>query len=170
VLVYTRPLTTVAVISDTHLPRGARRLPAECLRRLERADLILHGGDFVTLAVLEELRELGRPVEGVYGNMDSAELRELLPREHVVEIAGARIGLVHIPGPRTGREERLARRFPGCSAVIYGHTHLPDLTRHGDVWMLNPGSPTERRRAPARSMIVLEVADGRIQAELIGLP
>jgi putative phosphoesterase len=120
--------------------------------------------------VLEELREVGPPVEGVYGNMDSAELRDLLPREHAVEIEGARIGLVHIPGPRSGREERLASRFPGCSAVVYGHTHMPDVTRHGDAWILNPGSPTERRRAPARSMIVLEVADGRIQAELIELP
>jgi putative phosphoesterase len=120
--------------------------------------------------VLEELRELGPPVAGVYGNMDSAELRELLPREHVVEIESVRIGLVHIPGPRAGREARLASRFPGCTAVVYGHTHMPEVTRHGNVWILNPGSPTERRRAPARSMSLLHVTDGRVKAELIELP
>ena len=78
--------------------------------------------------------------------MDEPALKAVLPKERVVEAAGARIGMVHIPGPRAGREERLLERFPGCDAVVYGHTHVPQVERHGAVWILNPGSPTERRR------------------------
>src|SRR5438270_521691 len=89
--------------------------------------------------------------------MDEPALRESLPKERVVEVAGARIGVVHIPGPAAGREARLAARFPGCGAVVYGHTHIPQVARVGSagVWILNPGSPTERRRGPVHSMLVL---------------
>jgi putative phosphoesterase len=159
----------VAVISDTHLPRGARRIPEACLARLRAAELILHAGDVVAESVLDELEELGPPVHAVHGNMDDAALRERLPHTLVVEAGGARIGLVHDPGPHAGREERLARRFPGCDAVVYGHTHQPQVARAGDVWILNPSSPTERRRAPTHTMLVLEIADRRIEPELIDL-
>jgi len=137
---------------------------------LTRADLIVHAGDFVTLSVLEELRELA-PVEAVYGNMDEPALRESLPEERVAEVAGARVGVVHVPGPAAGREARLAARFPGCDAVVYGHTHIPQVARLGPegVWILNPGSPTERRRGPVHSMLVLEVEEGEIRPELVTL-
>jgi putative phosphoesterase len=158
----------VAVIADTHLPRGTRRIPDECLRRLEAAHLILHAGDFVAASVLEELEQLG-PVAAVYGNMDEAALRETLPRERVVETGGVRIGMVHVPGPRAGREARLAARFPGCEAVVYGHTHVPQVEQHGSVWILNPGSPSERRSAPVHSMLVLDVKAGEIRPELVTL-
>ena len=129
------------------------------MRELARADLILHAGDVVTAAVLREL-EAYAPVEAVFGNMDEPALQASLPERRVVEVEGARIGLVHIPGPRGGREARLAAWFAGCDAVVYGHTHVPQVERHGGVWILNPGSPTERRRAPARSLIVLGLAPG----------
>ena len=159
----------VAIISDTHLPRGMRRLPARCLEELSRAALILHAGDFTGAGVLEQLRQLA-PVEGVYGNMDDAALRELLPRERVVEVDGARIGMVHIPGPVAGRAERLKRLLPRCDAVVYGHTHEPEATKTPDgVWILNPGSPTERRHAPSRSMLVLEVRDSELAPRLLEL-
>ncbi len=122
----------------------------------------------VAASVLEELEGLA-PVRAVQGNMDVAELRESLPRELVVEVGGARIGMVHVPGPRAGREARLVVRFPGCDAVVYGHTHVPEVERHGDVWILNPGSPTERRSAPVHSMLVLEVEGGEIRPELVTL-
>ena len=159
----------VAAISDTHLPRGARRLPEACLDRLRAADVIFHAGDFSALSVLEELRLLGPPVHAVYGNADEPALRELLPKELVVDAGGARIGIVHIPGPGAGREERLVRRFPGCDAVLYGHTHLPQVERHEGVWILNPGSPTERRRGPFHSMLLLEVAGGAVLPQLVRL-
>lgn len=130
--------------------------------------MILHAGDVVAAAVLDELRELGR-VEAVYGNMDDAVLRAVLPRELVVEAGGSRIGMVHVPGPRVGREARLARRFPDCHAVVYGHTHVPQVERHEGVWILNPGSPTDRRAAPAHTMLVLDVDGGEIRPELVTL-
>jgi uncharacterized protein len=159
----------IAVLSDTHLPKGARTLPAACIERLRAADLIVHCGDLVSVAFLEELRELGPPVEAVHGNVDEPALRELLPAERVVEAAGARIGAVHEPGPSAGRERRLVARFPGCDAVAFGHTHMPVVERVGEVWLLNPGSPTERRRAPSRTMLELTVERGRIAPELVHL-
>ena len=157
----------IAVISDTHLPKGARALPEACRERLAAADLILHAGDLVAVSFLEQLRSLGPPVEAVHGNIDEPALRSLLPNEQVVEAGEARIGLVHIPGPREGREARLVRRFPGCRAVVYGHTHLPQVELVGGVWILNPGSPTERRRAPTRTMLELHVSRHRFQPELV---
>lgn len=162
-------MAVVAVIADTHLPRGARRLPDECVRRLAAAEAILHAGDLVATAVLEELRGFGVPVHAVHGNADELELRETLPTSLVVELGGARIGMTHIPGPRTGREGRLAARFPGCDVVVYGHTHVPQVEQVGGVWILNPGSPTEKRRPPSRSMLVLELDHGEIRPELVDL-
>jgi hypothetical protein len=151
------------------MPRGSRRLPDECVRLLAESDLILHAGDVVAASVLEELRRLA-PVEAVHGNMDEPALKSALPETRVVEVGGARIGMVHEPGAAAGRAARLVARFPGCNAVVYGHTHLPEMTREGSVWILNPGSPTERRRAPVRTMIVLEAAEGRFEPALKELP
>jgi uncharacterized protein len=161
---------TVAVIADTHLPRGARLLPDGCFELLGSSDLVLHAGDIATLAVLEELRALGPPVEAVFGNVDEPALRRLLPEKLVVEVGRARIGLVHDPGPAAGREARLARLFDGCDAVVYGHTHMPQAQRVGGVWILNPGSPTERRRAPMRSMLTLRVSGTRLEPQLVSFP
>jgi putative phosphoesterase len=159
----------VAVIADTHLPRGTRRIPQGCLDRLRTADLILHAGDLTAAAVLDDLETLGPPVRAVHGNMDDGALLDRLPGACVVEAGGLSIGMTHDAGPRAGREERLAARFPSCAAVVYGHTHEPQVARVGETWILNPGSPTERRRAPSHTMLVLEVADGTIKPELIPL-
>jgi putative phosphoesterase len=159
----------IAVISDTHMPRGARVLPESCVEGLRSADLILHGGDVTGEAFLAELLALGPPVVAVYGNMDEPGLKAALPKERVVEAGGARIGMVHIPGPRAGREARLLARFPGCDAVVYGHTHVPQLERHGNVWILNPGSPTERRSSPERTMLELVVTDRDLAPRLVSL-
>jgi putative phosphoesterase len=159
----------VAVIADTHLPRGGRRLPEACVERLRVADMILHAGDVTAASVFAELEALGPPVRAVHGNMDDATLRARLPATLVVDVAGLTIGMTHDAGPRVGREERLAARFPGCAAVVYGHTHLPQVARAEKTWILNPGSPTERRRAPSHTMLVLEVAGETIEPELIPL-
>jgi len=159
----------LAVVADTHLPRGARALPEACLERLRAADLILHAGDIVAASVLDGLRALGPPVVAVHGNMDEPELKAALPKEAVVEAGEARIGLVHIPGPLAGREARLAARFPGCDAVVYGHTHVPHVERLDGVWILNPGSPTERRSAPAHSMLELAVDGRKLVPKLVRL-
>ena len=144
-------------------------LPEECIRRVAAADLVLHAGDFVTRRFHDELRKLGPPLEGVAGNMDEPSLKRRLPGQRVVEVGGVRIGMVHDAGPRELREARLAARFEDCDAVVYGHTHVPQVERFQHLWVLNPGSPTERRSAPAHSMIVLTIRAGRITPELVTL-
>jgi putative phosphoesterase len=133
------------------------------------ADLVLHAGDFVSSGFLEELRAIGPPVEAVHGNMDEPELKTSLPKQLVVEVGNLRIGMVHDAGPRSGREARLAARFEDCEAVVYGHTHVPQVERFQHLWVLNPGSPTDRRRQPVHTMIVLGIRGSRITPELITL-
>ena len=161
----------IAVISDTHLPRGARRLPAACVQRIAAADLLLHAGDFSTLEVLRELEAIGPPVAGVHGNVDSAELRRLLPEERIVDAGGARIAMLHDAGPRSRRLERMRRRFGDrADVVVFGHSHLPLHEQAPDGFQIfNPGSPTERRRAPTHTMGLIHVADDLARCELVHL-
>jgi putative phosphoesterase len=159
----------LAIVSDTHLPRGSRSLPAECVERLRAADGILHAGDFMELSVLESLRSLGPPVWAVRGNVDSAELQARLPLTRVVSVGGAKIAMIHDSGPAGGRLERMRRRFPDADAVVFGHSHLPLLESSGGFTIFNPGSPTERRRAPVHTMGEAVVEDGRVTFSLIEL-
>jgi hypothetical protein len=101
--------------------------------------------------------------------MDEQALKQALPKQRVIEVDAVRIGMVHDPGPRERREARLAARFEDCGAVVYGHTHVPQVERFQHLWVLNPGSPTERRSAAAHSMIVLSVKGTRITPELVTL-
>jgi uncharacterized protein len=139
------------------------------VEQLRAADLILHAGDFVSAAFLEELRALGPPVEAVHGNMDEPALQASLPKQHICEAGSARIGMLHDAGSRAGREARLAARFPDCGAVVYGHSHVPQVDRFEHLWVLNPGSPTEKRRQPVHTMLVLRIHGSRIRPELVGL-
>jgi putative phosphoesterase len=159
----------IAIISDTHMPRGDRRLGADCIARLRRAQVIVHAGDLIRLSVLRQLESYA-PVVAVYGNVDDEEVRAALPQSTVFEANGARIGIVHDPGPRRGRLERLQSRFPDVDAVVFGHSHLPlhDHAPNG-FQIFNPGSPTERRRAPVRSMGIARVRVGVPRFELIPL-
>jgi len=161
----------VAVISDTHLPRGARRLPDACVERIAAADLLLHAGDFSTAEVVRELDSIGPPLIGVHGNVDSAELRRLLPAERVVSVEDARIAMVHDAGPSAGRLERMRLRFgDAADAVVFGHSHLPLHQSATDGFQIfNPGSPTERRRAPAHTMGLAHVDGKRVEFELVKL-
>ncbi len=137
----------IAVISDTHLPRGNRRLPEACVERLRAADLILHAGDVMRLPALRELESYG-PLVAVHGNVDDSEVRAALPTVVSIEADGLTIGLVHDAGPATGRLARLRRRFPDVDAVVFGHSHIPLHDQDPDGFQIfNPGSPTERRRA-----------------------
>jgi putative phosphoesterase len=159
----------LAIISDTHMPRGARALPAACVERLRAADAILHAGDLVALEVLELLESLGPPVHAVHGNVDEPEVRIRLPAVRVVEAEGARILLTHDGGPAQGRLARLRRRYSDADAVVFGHSHLP-LHEHADGFhIFNPGSPTERRRAPRHTMGVATASRGRLEFELVEL-
>ena len=159
----------IAIVADTHLPRGSRAIPEACLERVRAADLMLHAGDLSTTEVLDNLRALGPPVAAVHGNIDSADLRRVLPERQVVDAAGARIGIVHDAGPATGRLRRMRLAFPECDAVVFGHSHIPLHEEEGGFQIFNPGSPTDRRRQPRHSMGVAQVVGGRVRFEHIWL-
>jgi len=139
------------------------------VERLRAADLILHAGDLMRSSVLGELEAYG-PVVAVHGNVDDAEVRAALPAVATVDAAGARIAVVHDGGPAKGRLARMRRRFPDADAVVFGHSHIPLHERASDGFQIfNPGSPTERRRAPAHTMGIAIAQDGRLEFELIVL-
>jgi uncharacterized protein len=157
----------LGIVSDTHLPRGSRAIPVDCLERLAAADAILHAGDLIELSVLEQLQAIGPPVHAVRGNVDSAELQARLPLVRTVEAGGATIAMIHDAGPSAGRLERMRRRFPQADAVVFGHSHLPLHEERGGFAIFNPGSPTERRRAPHHTMGIATLQDGRLRFELV---
>jgi uncharacterized protein len=160
----------IAIISDTHMPRGPRRLPDACVERLQAADLILHAGDVMAEETLAEMEAIGPPLVAVHGNVDTPGLRARLPAVRTLEVGGPRIAMVHDSGPARGRFARLRGRFPDADAVVFGHSHMPLHEQAGGFQIFNPGSPTERRRAPVRTMGMARVEDGRIAFELVELP
>ena len=145
----------IALVGDTHLPRGTRRLPERCVEILRSAAAIVHTGDLTSLAVLDAL-EAFAPVHAVRGNVDEPAVRERLPGRLVVELEGLGIGVVHDGGARDRREARLRSWFPDCDVIAYGHSHVPEISSYEGCWIVNPGSPTDRRRAPAHTMAVLD--------------
>ena len=155
----------IAVISDTHMPRKGLALPAACVERLRAADLIVHAGDWSSMEAVALVRGIGPPVVGVRGNVEEPGVRAALPATAETEVGGVRIGVVHDGGPGDGRPSRLRRRFPSADAVVFGHSHIPWHEVAADGFLvLNPGSPTDRRRAPRHSMAEIEVEGGRIAA------
>jgi uncharacterized protein len=159
----------LAIISDTHMPRRGRELPAACVERLRAADAIVHAGDLVAVEVLELLESLGPPVHAVHGNIDEPALQMRLPTVRVIEAEGSRILVTHDGGPAVRRLARLRARFSDVDAVVFGHSHMPLHERDGDFQIFNPGSPTERRRAPAHTMGVATASAGRLEFELVDL-
>jgi putative phosphoesterase len=151
----------IAIISDTHLPRGQRSLPGACVDRLRAADLIVHAGDLSRLSVLEDLRALGPPVVAVHGNVDDDATRAVLPQTATIDAGGGlSIAILHDAGPAQGRLQRMRRRFPAADAVVFGHSHIPLHEVAPDGFQIfNPGSPTDRRRQPRHTMGVCHSED-----------
>ena len=160
--------TRLLLISDTHIPGRARRLPAAVLREADAADLIVHAGDWVAASVLEELSQRGE-VLGVYGNNDGADLRALLPEVARQTIEGLRFAVIHETGDAKSRERRMDAAFPDVDVLVFGHSHIPwDTVTPRGLRLLNPGSPTDRRRQPRHTMMIATVeADGRVDVELV---
>lgn len=159
--------------SDTHLPKRAKRLPAALLEEIDAADVVLHAGDWVDTATLDLFESRSRRLIGVYGNNDGPELRARLPEVAYAELGGVRFALVHETGPAQGRERRCAQRFPDADVLVFGHSHIPwDSTADdGRLRLLNPGSPTDRRRQPYCTYMTAQVdAEGLSQVQLHRLP
>jgi uncharacterized protein len=152
----------IAVLADTHMPKGGRRLPVRAVELIGEAEATLHAGDFFAIEVLREVEaHCPGPVHAVHGNVDEDELRGLLPEAVEVELDGARIAMLHDAGPAKGRLGRMRRRFPEADAVVFGHSHLPLHEEEDGFQIFNPGSPTERRRSPRHSMGLLRIEAGR---------
>jgi len=155
----------IAVIADTHMPKGERALPEGCVERIRQADALIHAGDFSAASVLADLEALCPVVLAVHGNVDDAELRRRLPESIEFEIEGHTVAVVHDSGSRSGRLARMRSRFPDADAVVFGHSHMPLHEEEGGFQIFNPGSPTERRRAPRRSMGLLHPSDSGLRFE-----
>ena len=159
----------IVVIADTHMPKGKRALPEACVEKIRAAEALIHAGDFSAASMLADLRELCPVVLGVHGNVDDAELRRELPEALEAEVGGHTVAVVHDSGPKQGRLNRLRARFPEADAVVFGHSHLPLHESEGGFQIFNPGSPTERRRAPRPSMGLLHPTPAGLRFEHLWL-
>ncbi|MET8459133.1 metallophosphoesterase family protein [Streptomyces parvulus] len=160
------------LMSDTHLPKRAKELPAALMAEVPRADVVLHAGDWVDTPTLDLLESRSRRLVAVYGNNDGPALRARLPEVAHADLGGLRFGVVHETGAAQGREARCATRFPGLDVLVFGHSHIPwDTTAPGGPRLLNPGSPTDRRRQPHCTYMTATAADGTlVDVELHRLP
>lgn len=154
------------ILADTHVPKRARDLPADVWAALDAADVVIHAGDWVDIDLLDRMQARSRRLVGVVGNNDGPALRARLPELARVELDGLRLVVVHETGGRTGRERRMDAAYgPDCDVVVFGHSHIPwDSRTDGGLRLLNPGSPTDRRRQPVATYLTAEVTDGRLAA------
>jgi uncharacterized protein len=155
---------SLVLTSDTHVPQRARDLPHPLWAAIEAADVVVHAGDWVDSALLDLFEARSRRLIGVYGNNDHGVLRERLPEVARAELEGVRIAVVHETGDRKGREQRCADRFPDTDVLVFGHSHIPwDTTAPTGLRLLNPGSPTDRRRQPHGTYVTATAADGELR-------
>ncbi len=152
----------VLLMSDTHLPRRAKDLPAPLWDEVERADLVVHAGDWVDVATLDRLAARSRRLLACWGNNDGPELRARLPEVARATIEGVRLAVVHETGSKDRREERMRAAHPDVDLLVFGHSHIPWDTTHSGLRLLNPGSPTDRRREPHCTWMTCRLTDGTV--------
>jgi putative phosphoesterase len=158
-----RGVVRLVLMSDTHVPKRARDLPAELWAAVDTADVVIHAGDWVDVPLLDSLEARSARLIGCYGNNDGPALRRRLPEVARAELDGVRLAVVHETGPATGREVRCAARFPDTDLLVFGHSHIPwDTTATTGLRLLNPGSPTDRRRQPFATFMTATIANGRL--------
>jgi putative phosphoesterase len=154
---------SLVLTSDTHVPHRARDLPAGLWSAIEAADVVVHAGDWVDVGLLDRFEARSRRLIAVHGNNDHGPLRERLPEVARAELEGLRIAVVHETGDAKGREARCAARFPDVDVLVFGHSHIPwDTTAATGLRLLNPGSPTDRRRQPHGTFVTAVAADGAL--------
>lgn len=151
------------IMSDTHVPVRARDMPEQLWSEVDAADVVVHAGDWVEVELLDRLEARSRRLIGVYGNNDGPALRARLPEIARVEVAGVRLAVVHETGGAKGREQRCARDFPDTDVLVFGHSHIPwDTFADSGLRLLNPGSPTDRRRQPEHTYMTARVSAGQL--------
>ena len=154
------------VLADTHIPRRAHALPGGLILHLEKADLILHAGDLIVPSVLDD-RASYAPVHAVKGNMDPPGVA--LPETLEFDFGGVKIAMIHDSGRKEGRRKRPQQRFPEARVVVFGHSHVPILEDEDGLLLLNPGSPTDKRRQPQHTFALLHAEEGNVRAEILTL-
>lgn len=160
--------TRLLLIADTHVPARAKRLPEVVLRAVEDADVVVHAGDWIDVATLDLLESRSRVLHGVYGNNDGADLRARLPEIARFTVEEVEVAVVHETGQRQKREERMDAAFPGSDLLVFGHSHIPwDTVAPSGMRLLNPGSPTDRRRQPVCTMMTVTIDGRRIEPTLV---
>ena len=153
----------LVLISDTHLPVRAKKLPAEVWEAVDAADVVIHAGDWVNVELLEELTERASRLVGCWGNNDGPLLRARLPEVARLTLDGLSVAVVHETGAAKGREERCESAYPGVDLLVFGHSHIPwDTTTPRGLRLLNPGSPTDRRRQPYCTYQTAVIESGRL--------
>jgi putative phosphoesterase len=150
------------LLADTHVPLRARDLPAQVWTAVDEADLVVHAGDWVVPELLDRLGARAARLLAVWGNNDGPELRSRLPEVATETVEGVRIGVVHETGSSRGREARMRAEHPGLDLLVFGHSHIPWDTAADGLRLLNPGSPTDRRRQPHCTYMTLVVASGAV--------
>lgn len=156
--------TSLVIVSDTHVPKRARALPPVLWDAIEAADLVIHAGDWVEVALLDELEARSERLVGVVGNNDGADLRARLPEVATAVVDGIRLAVVHETGQAAGREQRMDAAFPDTDLLVFGHSHIPrDTVSPAGMRLLNPGSPTDRRRQPAGTFMTAIADAGRLR-------
>jgi putative phosphoesterase len=150
-------------MADTHVPQRARDLPDQLWAAVDAADVVVHAGDWVEVALLDALESRAARLLACYGNNDGPALRARLPEVGRATLGGVRFAVVHETGPASGREQRCSARFPDTDVLVFGHSHIPwDTTAAGGLRLLNPGSPTDRRREPHCTYLTGTAAGGRL--------
>jgi hypothetical protein len=158
-------------MADTHVPKRARDLPEQLWRAVDDADVVVHAGDWVCVQLLDTLLARANRLIAVVGNNDGPSLSARLPDIATAELNGVRLAVVHETGPARGREQRCADRFPDTDVLVFGHSHIPwDTVTSTGLRLLNPGSPTDRRRQPTCSWMTAEIEDGRLDRVQIHRP
>lgn len=150
------------LLADTHVPKRAKDLPAQVWAQVEAVDVVVHAGDWVTPDLLDELEERSPRLVAVWGNNDGPELRRRLAEVARADLGGMRWGVVHETGAKARREERMRAAYPDLDVLVFGHSHIPWDTGHEGLRLLNPGSPTDRRRQPHHTYLTCTVADGAL--------
>jgi uncharacterized protein len=158
------PGIRVLLMSDTHLPLRARDLPTALWDEVDRADVVVHAGDWVDVATLDRLEQRSRRLLACWGNNDGPELRARLPEVARATLEGVRVAVVHETGSKDRREERMRAAYPDTDLLVFGHSHIPwDTTAPSGLRLLNPGSPTDRRRQPTGTFVTAVAADGALR-------
>lgn len=160
--------TKLLLLADTHVPKRAKRMPDSVLRAVDEADIVVHSGDWVDVATLDLLTSRSRHLVGVFGNNDGPDLRARLPEIARLRVEGVEVAVIHETGAATRREQRMDLAFPDADLLVFGHSHIPwDTTSPSGLRLLNPGSPTDRRRQPVCTMMSVSVDGSQVAATLV---